>query len=236
MKGSLLLLGTATTVQGQVFNPRFIPVPADLVPFPTLTKRADSQEPCAEVSASWAAYQAAPTSASPAIAKVPAKVAYDCLQSVPLDRDGNIKQIEEFKLFLQFHSTTSWLKKGVQGQIEPLDIYGRLDEIAAKLTKRQGGYQSEYEYQLEISALFVGGQDFHLRWSSDIQEVLTFSRKAGLLVSISKDGVSLPQVYLAGDVAQAKNATDPLSKISPIQTINGVDVVEYLEGLSNQTM
>ncbi|KAI2610762.1 uncharacterized protein GGS25DRAFT_163198 [Hypoxylon fragiforme] len=84
-------------------------------------------EPCAEVSASWAA-QATAIFTRDHRAQVPAQLAFDCLISVPVDVEGNLKEIEELRHFLQFQSTLSYLKDGryrntqVGKHNEPLDI------------------------------------------------------------------------------------------------------------------
>lgn len=230
MKGVSLLLATAATIQAQALIPRYAHPTEAPAPLPTLFKRGQFAQPCEEVSASWAAGQAKAT-APAALIHIPAQVAYECLQSVPLDQKGNVQQIKELKEMVQFQSTLSWLKNGVKNQIEPLDVLGILDQMSHKV--QEGGFTSEYEFQLALHLLFNSAQDFHLRWRSDILEPLVFTRLDGWLISLSKDGLSPPQVYFVDDLASpASNAS---FTPSPIKTINGVDAVQYLYNVSDLT-
>jgi hypothetical protein len=129
----------------QVFNVPYAipPTHGDLPPLPSLSKRRTFQ-PCAEVAELWAAQKA---QKAPSI-RVPAERAYDCLQSVPVDVKGDVKQIQELKSYLEYQSTLAWLKSGVKGQLDPLDIMGGLDTIAKGV--QSGAYKSDYEVQYKI--------------------------------------------------------------------------------------
>ncbi|KAF2640692.1 hypothetical protein P280DRAFT_325091 [Massarina eburnea CBS 473.64] len=226
MKSLSLLLASAASVQAQLFLDN-LPAPVeDLAPLPTLFKRNTYQEPCQEVSASWAA--AAPK-ATAAVA-VPADVAYKCLQSVPVDKDGDLKQIQELKQMLQFQSTLSYLKQGLKDDIEPVDLMASLDEMTKKLN--EGGFKSEYDFQVGIKYLFSSTGDFHLRWNSDILEPLIFGRLGGELTLLSKDGVAFPEIYLVSDIYARKFGNISESEISPIKTINGQEATSYLQNIS----
>lgn len=230
MKGASLLLATAAAASARSLEPD---IPAPSAPLPTLFKRGQFSEPCAEVSASWAAQKAQATGAASSTKSaifVPADVAYNCLQSVPVDKDGDLQQIKELKAFLEFQSTFSWLKThGVEELHDSLDILGELDDMADKL--ENGEYTNDYDFQLGLKQLLYSAGDFHLRWKSDVLEPLIFYRMAGTLTSISEDGLSLPEIYLSADVVLgAKLNYTP----SAIKTINGKDVNEYLYEISRQ--
>ncbi|KAF1961359.1 hypothetical protein CC80DRAFT_500635 [Byssothecium circinans] len=233
MKGVSSLLATAASVQAQLFVYN-LPAPVeDRAPLPTLVKRADFNEPCQRVSASWAAAASSATAASPLPSTVvPAEDAYKCLQTVPVDKDGDLKQLQELKQMLQFHSTLSYLKQGLKDNIEPVDVMGKLDEMAKKLN--EGGFKSEYEFQLGIRQLFISTGDFHLRWKADILEPFTFGRAGAALTSLSKDGLAFPEVWLVSDVNRRKRSNMIESQISPIKSINGQDAVKYLQNISTQ--
>lgn len=68
--------------------------------------------------------------------------------SVPVDVEGDLKEIEELGHFLQFQSTLSYLKDGryrntqVGTHKEPLDLLGCLNDVAQS-TKR-GTCQNDY--------------------------------------------------------------------------------------------
>jgi hypothetical protein len=237
MKGISIFLAAAISVHAQVFKEN-LPAPVEeRAPLPTLFKRDQHKEPCQEVSASWAAAgpKATGTTNKAGEAIIPAQVAYACLQSVPVDKDGDLQQIQELKQMLQFQSTLTWLKQGVPGNIAPVDLMGKLDEMADKL--KQGGIKSEYDFQLGIRQLFISTGDFHLRWRADVLDPLVFSRAGGQLTSLSKDGVSFPDIYLASDVVsmQKKQNATTFSQISSIKTINGVEATKYLQNVSSQS-
>lgn len=60
--------------------------------------------------------------------------------------------------------------------------------------------------------------------NSQRSQVFSFERNF-TLISISKDGISVPEVYGTPDLAVlAGNVTDPGYKPSPISKINGEDV------------
>lgn len=186
-------------------------------------------EPCAEVSASWAAQATAPFTRDHR-AQVPARLAIDCLMSVPVDVEGDIKEIEELKNFLQFQSTLSYLKEGHYADIpeevhnQPLDLLSRLDDVAESI--RNGTFKDEFAVQLAIHNLFRQSGDFHLRFRPDMLEIFLFVRPESKLVSLSEDGVALPQLYLLSDLER-----DTKISYSALKTINGEDASQYLERL-----
>jgi hypothetical protein len=165
------------------------PVPTPMpTPIPTPAAATNCDSPCASVSSLWAAAQ-------PSSSTVPADIAYECLQSVPVDVPGDLKLIEELKLFLQWQSNLAYQKLPPPGAPQPpIDMIVRLDEISFKLATG-GHYSSEYEVQLDINAIFMEAHDGHLGFTSDILTVINFSREA-TLISISIDGFILPQLYL----------------------------------------
>src|SRR5436190_8575755 len=96
---------------------------------------------------------------------IPAKVAYDCLTSVPVDVEGDAVLIDELKLLWEWHSETGWLKNPPpHWDLGPLDLIAELDKIKAKLPQ----YRSEYDVQRDIEALTIRTGDFHMNWSPDI--------------------------------------------------------------------
>ena len=173
-----------------------IEIPDELPSLPTLDRRQQAGEPCGQVAASWEAAQAQGIPA-----RVPADLAYSCLQSVPVDVEGDLLQIEQLREYLQFHSTLAYLKAGVEGQIEPYDILGQLDLIAGGV--QNGTYTSEYDVQTSVRTLLdgetaqpivsscteerfnmymelierlAGAGDFHLFYRADITIIFNFFR------------------------------------------------------------
>lgn len=111
------------------------------------------------------------------------QIAYECLQSVPVDTEGDLLEIAELKELLKFQSNLNYLKDGIKHHNEAVDILGGLDHIADGVKNRN--YKSDYEVQLAIRQLFGKAQDNHLAWSPDITEPLDFLRLGGDLISLS---------------------------------------------------
>ncbi|KFY08290.1 hypothetical protein V492_06364, partial [Pseudogymnoascus sp. VKM F-4246] len=159
---------------------------------------------------------------------IPAATGYACLTSVPFDSETGIATVENFKKFSEFHSTLGDIKNpGVGYANEPVDILGMLDNVIAMI--KQGKIKNQYQFE-EQMALVVGtsfdghytflGNTFYssLDWyRGGATETGEFE---GSLVSVSLDGAALPQVFFATDL----NKKDA----SPIVSIDGVNVVEYL--------
>ncbi|KAF2710747.1 hypothetical protein K504DRAFT_429018 [Pleomassaria siparia CBS 279.74] len=197
------------------------------IPTTFTTKRETTTEPCANIASAWAI-------AKPKMngnINVPAKAAYDCLMSVPVDVQGDLKMIDEMKLFLQFQSDLSYLKDGIKTHnAEPLDLLAGLDEISQSV--RSGLETSEYNVQQRLSSLLRKAGDFHLQWNADIQTPFTFIRRSSELVSYSTDGLALPQIYLYDDILPAlQSGREPVA--SPLKTINGKDAFEYLDNIAS---
>ncbi|KAF2264308.1 hypothetical protein CC78DRAFT_427262, partial [Lojkania enalia] len=159
---------------------------------------------------------------------VPAQLAFDCLKTVPVDTEGDLKEIEELKELAQFQSTLSYLKDEIPWHHEgSIDVLAGLDEIAQGV--RDGLYDSEYDVQLDLKLLFLSVHDFHFNWFPDILAIMPFAREGAQVISLSSDGVSLPDIYLLDDVNQAQNFSfDP----SPITSINDQNATAYLADIS----
>ncbi|ETS74056.1 hypothetical protein PFICI_13922 [Pestalotiopsis fici W106-1] len=188
--------------------------------------------PCAEVSSSWAA-QATAAFTRTRRAQVPAQLAFECLMSVPVDIEGDIKQIEEPKHFLEFQSTLNCLNTGHYINIEsaihnkPLNLLAELDYTAQSIKDR--AYHSDFEVQLALHSLFRRAKDSHLRIFPDMLEVFLFVRPETKLVSISEDGLDLPRLYLLSDLHLASASGNFVP--SCVETINGKNATEYLQSL-----
>ena len=77
---------------------------------------ASTNEPCASIASKQQ------EAGGDAGATVPAELAYQCLQSVPVDKDGDSQLIDEIKLFLQWATDTSYFKSlpdWVSHSVEP---------------------------------------------------------------------------------------------------------------------
>jgi hypothetical protein len=179
------------------------------------------QEPCAVVSSALAAMPAGTRMV------VPAELGVQCLQSVPLDKEGNVQLIDDIKLFVKWQSNVAYLKDPPADYTEePVDIMGELDTMQSKVVA--GGYKNEYDFQMEMLNLFNKAYDNHLAYQPDIlASAMQFQRPPGSeLVSVSSDGKALPEIYTYRDIRKANN--DSSFTPSPIKMINGMNAQEFL--------
>jgi hypothetical protein len=183
------------------------------------------QEPCAVVSSALAAMP------SGARKVVPAELGVQCLQSVPLDKEGNVKLIDDMKVFVKWQSNVAYLRNPPEGYTEePVDIVGELDTMQMQI--EAGGFKTEYDFHLQMLNLFNRAYDNHFAYQPDIlASAMQFQRPPGTeLVSVSSDGMALPQIYTYRDVLKANN--DSSFTPSPVKMINGMSAQEYLANAS----
>jgi len=141
---------------------------------------------------------------------VPAQAAYDCLQSVPVDTEGDKKLIDELKLAWQWNTEIGWLKNPPSDwKLGKLDVIGELDNIKNNL----GSFKSEYDVQRAIEAITVKTGNFHFNWSPDIFSIFTFFR-ALAVTSLSSDGKELPKIYTSFEARRQSTTKSAIVKIN----------------------
>jgi len=72
------------------------------------------------------------------------------------------------------------------------DLFGGIESILDKVNSN--GYSSQFEMDVDVSHLIKSAYDGHLNFQMCSQSVFNFGIDMPL-VSISSDGLSLPQVY-----------------------------------------
>lgn len=126
---------------------------------------------------------------------MPAKLAFDCLQSVPNKPDPAKELLKSLKTYVQLQSTLPFLKNPPASyKLPAVDIEGGFQSIGEKVANNK--YQSEYDFQLDILDLISSAHDGHFVFRGDMFK--TFSFRNGLVtdvVSISRDGVEVPKLY-----------------------------------------
>ncbi|KAF1920546.1 hypothetical protein BDU57DRAFT_18030 [Ampelomyces quisqualis] len=185
------------------------------------------QEPCAVISSALAAM---PPGARPI---VPAELGMRCLQSVPLDKEGNMKLIDEMMLYVKWQSNVAYLKDPPAGYTEkPVDVMGELDGMKAQLSA--GNFANEYDFQMKMMGIFDRAYDNHFVWQPDLlASAIQFQRPPGTeLISVSSDGAAVPEIYAYRDVIKANNDTS--FKPSQVMMIDGTAARDYLANASNQ--
>lgn len=124
-------------------------------------------------------------------------LAYACLQSIPLDKNTAEKHVEWLRSFAVWHSATDHLKDPPQGFLsEGVDLLGGLDGIAQKL--KAAAYRNEFEFLVDVYTLGdMRVRDGHFSWAPQLLDLFTF-RRGVEFASVSKDGTTLPNIYLHG--------------------------------------
>jgi hypothetical protein len=141
---------------------------------------------------------------------VTAKLAYECLTSIPINKDAAVKLVESILPYVEWQSGSflqclwfeqelivedlEYLDDPPKGYQEPaIDVIGSLKEIIREIKK--GGYNNEHEFQAELFQTFNAAHDGHFRFVPDLLNRVTFQRRVQL-VSVSRDGIELPRVYV----------------------------------------
>ena len=157
---------------------------------------------------------------------LPAELAFACLNSVPVDVEGDRELIEELKLLWQFQSDIAWLQTPPDTwELGPTDLIAELDNIKNNLSQ----FPSEYAVQLAIWAITVHTGNFHFNYVPDILQVFSFKRNF-TIAAISDDGKIFPKIYHTFDAIDLHDKAP--GKFSPIKTINGEDVYKFLENVA----
>jgi len=158
---------------------------------------------------------------------IPAKIAHECLTSVPVAVEENEALIDQLKLMWEWHSETGWLKNTPKTWDRgSVDLISELDKIKNNLTD----YDSEYDVHLAIQKLSIDTGNYHFLFGSDILSIFLFERGVAM-TTISDDGLKVPNTYVADDI-RAQHVDDSVP-ISPITKVNGHDVQEYLEKIAD---
>lgn len=181
--------------------------------------------PCAQVS--QAIYSVPDRTLTPT---VPAKLAYDCINSVPFNATAAKLILQGLPPYLNWQSTLTALKSPpaeYASKVQPpLDILGGLSQMAADVDA--GKFTSEYDFGWTLYTLIQSAHDGHFAYIPDsVGSVFAFGRKVPL-VSVSEDGEQLPSIFAFYDVLgmQFKNIT---YTPSPVVEIDGQDASEFLE-------
>ncbi|CAH0045721.1 unnamed protein product [Clonostachys solani] len=149
-----------------------------------------------------------------------AQKAFECINAVPLDVNASITTINLLKRYYEFDTTLAYLKDPPKSyQSLPIDVMGRLDQVAQNLS--DGKYNSTYEMEVAIKQIFITAREGHMKYNGGVLGLFSWVLPDGL-ISVSSDGKSLPEVYASTDVLLNRNG------ISPIVEINNQTVFDYL--------
>ncbi|EZF70408.1 hypothetical protein H105_07222 [Trichophyton soudanense CBS 452.61] len=159
---------------------------------------------------------------------VEAGLAHACLMSVPIKKQHALKLVNGLLPFLEWQSTIDYLKDPPKGyQLPGVDVEGGLKKIRDKVNRDE--YPNEYTFQKELTELIASAHDGHFYVDLDLMSVFKFGRtEIGPLVSVSQDGVKLPEIFVFKDLnATVKEGAKWTP--SPVKQIDGEDVIDWLQ-------
>ncbi|KAH8694281.1 hypothetical protein BGW36DRAFT_430295 [Talaromyces proteolyticus] len=179
-----------------------------------------SEDPCTEISNSYAR-----ESSSQKRVHVPAQLAVDCLTSMPFDSEKGVSFIDEYSKYLEFQSDLELLANPPPSSLSNrVDLRAGLQSIRSYASR--GLYSNQFHFDSDLMDLINSANDGHLLITPCSSTAFTFMASDLVLVSISVDGVSSPQVYTQHD---AKLLAAGLNDISPVTYINGVGAAALIE-------
>lgn len=191
------------------------------------TAVATNPSACWTVSSSVSAYQATAIFGMPALPTISAELAWDCIQSVPIDLEKDKAWVSSLEPYMRWQTTTAYLKNPPEGYMMPaIDIWAEHARILASL--EDNSYKNEWELSWDVYKMFQGAYDGHFQYIPNLLGIFSFQRSVPL-VSISDDGKELPQIYAWTDVVASQSSSFIASAVTQI---NGQDVVDYLSYLS----
>ncbi|KAF1959262.1 hypothetical protein CC80DRAFT_467721 [Byssothecium circinans] len=152
-----------------------------------------------------------------------ARYAYQCLTSVPFNPAVASRFVKYWNQTVEYQSTIAYLKNPPPGYQQPaVDVYKELAKIQQRIDT--GFYTNQYAFEADFQLLTYAMHDGHVRLIAGTLAAFSFSAPFEI-ASVSVDGKSLPKIYLTADIIDSQTEG---WKPSPIKTINGEDVTEYL--------
>ncbi|KAJ4325134.1 hypothetical protein N0V94_000848 [Neodidymelliopsis sp. IMI 364377] len=151
--------------------------------------------------------------------------AYDCLTSVPFNAAVASRFIGYWNETLQFQSTIAYLKDPPEGYQQPaIDFVVELSRIQQRVDA--GTYHNQYDFEADVQLLIYALKDGHVTLTAGVLAAFSFASPYEI-VSVSVDGKQEPKIYITDDLLH-----DSVSEgwtPSPIVTINGTEVNEFLD-------
>ncbi|KAI2610487.1 hypothetical protein GGR54DRAFT_643519 [Hypoxylon sp. NC1633] len=176
-------------------------------------------EPCAIVSSAWASQIDA--TATPTIE---ASIAYECLNSVPIDKDAALKFIDESVPYIEWQSDTAFKKNPPADYFyPPTDLWAAVADVRAAIEADK--YPNEYAWQADLYVkLFGPAHDGHFVVYPDALSAAVEWQRPFALVSISEEGPdgSAPVIKVYDDVVSG------VETASVLTLINGVDAATFI--------
>ncbi|KAJ3498907.1 hypothetical protein NLG97_g760 [Lecanicillium saksenae] len=181
--------------------------------------------PCATISKAFEAARRNATSEKPIILDLRPSVGTACLKSLPVATERDLALLDYLRPYVEYQSTIELLKSPPPEYLLPgVDIIGGMKAMRQQL--KDNKYQSQLDVMTDLQSLFVAANDNHFGYTPGLLTAFRQIREGFDFVSISKDGLELPEVFAAEDIVEPGNRT---YVPSPIDTIDGQEVYAFLE-------
>lgn len=154
---------------------------------------------------------------------VSAKLAYECLTSVPLGKKQALDLVDSLEPYLKWQSDPTYLANPPAWYEYPAyDLFEGLKTVRKNLV--DDNYANEYAFHADLNLkVFLPAHDGHLAYFSDLLvKGIRFGRPEGL-VSISLNGSSIPVIMFKDEAISQGNRARVVTKI------NGVEAHTFLE-------
>lgn len=137
--------------------------------------------------------------------------------------------LDSIRPYVDWQTTVQWIKNPPPEYAEkvqaPYDFWAEFESIYQRT--KNGEYLNEYEFGFDLYTCFQQTHDGHfVIYPDSVNRIFAFGRTTPL-VSISKDGTSIPEVYVYSDVLEA-TASNASFTPSPLTMIDGQNSTEYL--------
>ncbi|EPS38115.1 hypothetical protein H072_8146 [Dactylellina haptotyla CBS 200.50] len=232
---SAALLGLGTVVNAIALPQNSATAPSSVRPTGTNAPPAytpstdDLTSGCANVAAVAASFVRTSAAQSANDFRIDPKIGYDCLQSIPLDKEPALEFLFELSKFFQFQSTITYLARppARSGQ-DPMDILGGLTDLYNSV--ESGSITQWNELETRVDRLLSGCHEGHLYVAWTLPSLINF-RTPFTLVDLSPDGIQLSKPYVFNDVSAA-SARGSTFQASAITHIDGEEVYTAIQRLT----
>lgn len=113
-------------------------------------------------------------------AAIKPSIAYECLKSIPVDKQNDLDLLNYIEPYINFQSTLEPLANPPEGYLVPgVDVIGGLGQIRARVMKDK--YKSQIEFALDIKRLV--GYDCYEIWLPFKQNLISTSLLKLLMVT-----------------------------------------------------
>ncbi|KAJ5916959.1 hypothetical protein N7504_000974 [Penicillium tannophilum] len=187
--------------------------------------RSESTDACGQI------YKLSNNAGNSTTVRMPGVLGLQCLQSMPFEPKRAVAWVKEYRKWLLFQSDLEILKNPPADYHMPAtDLIAALDKIEQRAADKS--YKNQWEFDTDVQTMITSAYDGHLGVTMCSHliapEAMKYTNDVPL-VSVSSNGTAIPDVYTFAD---AKLLNSHKDRVSPIVSINGVDVVAYLEEIS----